>query len=61
MEADGIAYTSSLNVLDLPSVVIPVTFTDKAVDKLDPNYTPLTEKDRLNMALCMPFSPCVYP
>ncbi|KAK4033688.1 amidase signature domain-containing protein [Parachaetomium inaequale] len=44
-------YTSSLNVLDLPSVVIPVTFADKAVDKLDPNYAPLTEKDRVNMAL----------
>jgi hypothetical protein len=62
IEADGIAYTSSLNVLDLPSVVVPVTFADKDVDKLDPNYTPLTEKDSVNMALCMSmplFSPCV--
>ncbi|SPQ27180.1 4d5488d3-8290-446a-b4cc-13cd47e22ab9 [Thermothielavioides terrestris] len=32
-------YTSSLNVLDLPSVVIPVTFANKAVDKMMQKYT----------------------
>jgi amidase len=51
-----IAYSSSLNVLDFPSVVIPVTFANKAVDKVARDYTPLTEKDRTNMALCIPFS-----
>ncbi len=50
------AYTSSLNVLDFPSVVIPVTFADKTIDKVSPRFTPLTEKDRINMALCMSFA-----
>lgn len=46
-------YTSSLNVLDFPNVVIPVTFADKTIDQVKADYKPLTETDRLNMALCM--------
>jgi amidase len=57
----AIAYSSSINVLDFPNIVIPVTFADKAVDKVGRDYTPLTEKDQTNMALCMQLSPvCVY-
>ena len=46
------AYTSSLNVLDFTNVVIPVTFADKRVDRTSPDFKPLTEQDRTNMALC---------
>ncbi|KAI0443365.1 amidase signature domain-containing protein [Xylaria telfairii] len=42
-------YTSVLNVLDYTSVVIPVTFADEERDIVDPDFKPLTEKDRMNM------------
>ncbi|KAL8410439.1 hypothetical protein RB596_000212 [Gaeumannomyces avenae] len=42
-------YSSALNVLDYPTVVIPVTFADKDVDTVAPDFKPLTEADRKNM------------
>ncbi|KAK3317078.1 amidase signature domain-containing protein [Apodospora peruviana] len=42
-------YTTSINVLDYPAVVIPVTFVDQNLDKIDPSFVPLSETDRINM------------
>ncbi|KAH7152139.1 hypothetical protein B0J13DRAFT_673210 [Dactylonectria estremocensis] len=42
-------YTSSIDVLDFATVVIPVTFAKKDVDQLDPGFRPLTDKDKMNM------------
>jgi amidase len=38
-----------------------VTFANKDIDKVGRDYTPLTEKDRTNMALCMCFSLLFHP
>jgi len=43
-------YTSLVNVLDYTAVAIPITFADRDLDKVGPDFTPLTEKDRMNMA-----------
>ncbi|KAK3682999.1 amidase signature domain-containing protein [Podospora appendiculata] len=42
-------YTNSTNVLDFPTVVIPVTTVDENVDKVDAGFRPFNETDRLNM------------
>ncbi|KAI9367607.1 amidase signature domain-containing protein [Aspergillus egyptiacus] len=42
-------YTSSVNVLDYTSIVIPVTLADKAIDVVSPSFTPLSEEDKVNM------------
>ncbi|KAL4919314.1 amidase signature domain-containing protein [Aspergillus aurantiobrunneus] len=42
-------YTSSVNVLDYTSVVIPVTVADKRIDVVSPNFKALNEEDRMNM------------
>ncbi|KAL4992407.1 amidase signature domain-containing protein [Aspergillus falconensis] len=42
-------YTTSVNVLDYASVVIPVTLADKRIDVVSPNFTALNEEDQLNM------------
>ncbi|KAL4736165.1 amidase signature domain-containing protein [Aspergillus similis] len=42
-------YTTSVNVLDYASVVIPVTLADKKIDVVSPNFTALNEVDQLNM------------
>ncbi|KAK4450350.1 amidase signature domain-containing protein [Podospora aff. communis PSN243] len=47
-------YTNSLNVLDLPAVVIPVTFADKSVDRVSPDFEPLSDLDRGNMEIYDP-------
>lgn len=53
MEVDHLsAYTSIMNVLDYPSVVIPVTFVDKEVDTIYTNYEPLNQEDKENMDTC---------
>ncbi|KXX74804.1 Acetamidase [Madurella mycetomatis] len=44
-------YTSSLNVLDFGTIVIPVTFANKDIDQVSPDFKPLTDKDRVNMEL----------
>ncbi|OTB14987.1 hypothetical protein K445DRAFT_301576 [Daldinia sp. EC12] len=43
------AYSSSMNVLDYPSIVIPVTVADQDVDVVDSTFSPLTELDKKNM------------
>ncbi|KAL8409425.1 hypothetical protein RB594_007744 [Gaeumannomyces avenae] len=50
-------YSSALNVLDYPTVVIPVTFADKDVDTVAPDFEPLTHADRINMKA---YDPDVY-
>ncbi|BCS27404.1 uncharacterized protein APUU_60452A [Aspergillus puulaauensis] len=42
-------YTSSVNVLDYASVVIPVTLADKKLDIVSLNFSGLNEEDRMNM------------
>ncbi|KAL2223232.1 acetamidase [Thermoascus aurantiacus ATCC 26904] len=39
-------YASAINLLDFTSVVVPVTFADKAVDKKKEGYQPLNELDK---------------
>lgn len=46
------AYTSSVNVLDYASVVIPVTLADKKLDIVSLNFSGLNEEDRMNMNYC---------
>ncbi|KAL1886235.1 Acetamidase [Paecilomyces lecythidis] len=43
-------YASAINLLDFTSVVVPVTFADKAVDAKKENYKPLNELDGLVQA-----------
>ncbi|KAL4933684.1 amidase signature domain-containing protein [Aspergillus undulatus] len=50
-------YTSSVNVLDYASVVIPVTFADKRIDIVSPNFKALNEEDRINMEF---YDPEIY-
>jgi amidase len=40
-------YTTVVNLLDFTSVVVPVTFADKAVDMADPSHKPLNETDAI--------------
>ncbi|KAL3463862.1 amidase signature domain-containing protein [Aspergillus heterothallicus] len=42
-------YSSSVNVLDYASVVIPVTFANKEIDVVSPNFRALSEEDGMNM------------
>ncbi|KAJ0419072.1 amidase signature domain-containing protein [Aspergillus carlsbadensis] len=42
-------YSSSVNVLDYASVVIPVTFANKDIDVVSPNFKALSDEDGLNM------------
>ncbi|KAK3349053.1 amidase signature domain-containing protein [Lasiosphaeria hispida] len=42
-------YTSSTNVLDFPTVVVPVTFADQSVDRVESRFRPFTEIDKKNM------------
>ncbi|CAG9956921.1 unnamed protein product [Clonostachys rosea f. rosea IK726] len=39
------AYATSLNVLDYPSIGIPITVVDQHTDETDPKFKPLTSKD----------------
>ncbi|TAQ86469.1 hypothetical protein B7494_g5206 [Chlorociboria aeruginascens] len=39
-------YTSAINLLDFTSVVVPVTFADKNLDKKQADYTPLNDMDK---------------
>ncbi|KAH8797753.1 amidase signature domain-containing protein [Xylogone sp. PMI_703] len=40
-------YASAINLLDFTSVVVPVTWADKNVDKKQEGYTPMNEIDKL--------------
>ncbi|KAI0378565.1 amidase [Hypomontagnella monticulosa] len=44
-------YNRFINVLDYATIVIPVTFADKDIDIVEPNFAPLTARDRVNMGL----------
>ncbi|KAL1306190.1 hypothetical protein AAFC00_004292 [Neodothiora populina] len=43
-------YASAINLLDFTSVVVPVTFADKDVDKKDENFKPLNKIDGIIQA-----------
>lgn len=40
------------DVLNYASVVTPVTFADQDIDKVNGNFHPLTELDKVNMDNC---------
>ncbi|RDW61821.1 amidase [Aspergillus mulundensis] len=40
-------YASVINLLDFTSVVVPVTFADRAVDKVDAGFVPVGQLDQL--------------
>jgi len=43
-------YASAINLLDFTSVVVPVTFADKSIDKKDENFKPLNDMDKIVQA-----------
>lgn len=45
-------YASAINLLDFTSVVVPVTFADKALDPKKPDYKPLNKLDAEVQAEC---------
>jgi amidase len=45
-------YASTINLLDFTSVVVPVTFADKTIDKKLQDYKPLSEIDKIVQAEC---------
>lgn len=45
-------YASAINLLDFTSVVVPVLFADKEIDKKLEDYTPLNEIDKKVQAEC---------
>jgi hypothetical protein len=51
------AYATSLNVLDYPSIGIPITVVDQHTDETDPKFKPLTSKDAEVMQTCKALSP----
>lgn len=45
-------YASTINLLDFTSVVVPVTWADKSVDKKQENFKPLGDMDKIVQAEC---------
>jgi amidase len=45
-------YASAINLLDFTSVVVPVTFADKSVDKKQAEYKPLNNLDKVVQEEC---------
>lgn len=45
-------YASAINLLDFTSVVVPVTWADKNVDKKNENFKPLSDMDKTVQAEC---------
>lgn len=45
-------YASAINLLDYTSVVVPVTWADKNIDKKNEAHTPLSEIDKIVQAEC---------
>jgi amidase len=45
-------YASAINLLDFTSVVVPVTWADKSVDKKQEGYKPLNDMDETVQAEC---------
>jgi amidase len=52
-------YASAINVLDFTSVVVPVTFADKGVDKVNEGFAPIGEMDKVVQGGCK-FIPFFY-
>jgi amidase len=50
-------YASAINLLDFTSVVVPVLYADKMIDKKVENYNPLSEIDGVVQAECEIFHP----
>jgi amidase len=50
-------YASAINILDFTSVVVPVTFADKGVDKVNEGFAPLGEMDKIVQGECT----CSFP
>jgi amidase len=48
-------YASTINLLDFTSVVIPVLFADKHIDKKIEDYDPINERDGIVQAECENF------
>lgn len=48
----GLAYSAVPSVLDYTTGVVPVTFADQFLDYESFQYTPISDKDRLNGHLC---------
>jgi amidase len=44
---------NEINLLDYTSCVVPVTFADKAIDKKDTNYKPISDLDKLVWEKCI--------
>jgi amidase len=45
-------YASTINLLDFTSVVVPVTFADKSIDKVNDSFKALTEIDTIVQKEC---------
>ena len=45
-------YASAINLLDFTSVVVPVTFADKSIDKKQEGYKPLNDLDKIVQEEC---------
>lgn len=45
-------YASAINLLDFTSVVVPVTFADKNIDKKNAGFSPLSDMDKTVQAEC---------
>jgi amidase len=45
-------YASTINLLDFTSVVVPVTWADKSVDKKQEDFKPLGDMDKIVQAEC---------
>lgn len=58
---DYVGYTSFVNGLDLPSVVVPVTAVDKRVDAVDDGFRPVSELDRKIQSDCESPTPQAPP
>jgi amidase len=54
-------YASAINLLDWTSVVVPVTFADKALDMKKEGYEPLNELDATVQEECKCFISLTFP
>lgn len=52
-EFKSASYTAWVNLMDLPSTVIPTGFADKSKDIVNTNFVPIDEKDAEFQKMCM--------
>ena len=45
-------YATAINILDYTSVVVPVTYADRIIDKVNTDFSPLTNMDAIVQAEC---------